>query len=353
MAAILLIEDDPHQRAFAALVLTGGGHTVREAGNGEEGLRMALEQPPELIVCDVVMPTMNGYQLVAAVRERPSIGAVPVILLTSLGERTQVRVGMNAGADDYLPKPFRPPELLEAVASLLRRRKTQYEAIAGSLMEDMDAALAQQRELLASRYESRLLHELNSKWKVDVEAGREIAFDAAVVLVADLFRVVERAGAGQPEADLLKRAHEAARDVLYLFGAAHVLHHGPDIVAVFRADTQGRPNLANPVRAAFGLLAATTSIVGTAAAGLAVALEAGPVSLLRLTDPLHGDAGAAPVPGATLQRAEALRGLAQAQGWQLATSASLAESLPQGTAVPGRRTRAGELQVVELLRSRE
>jgi CheY-like chemotaxis protein len=69
MASVLLIEDDPHQRAFAVLVLKQAGHAVREAADGEEGLQLAREHPPELIVCDVVMPGMNGYQLVAAVRK--------------------------------------------------------------------------------------------------------------------------------------------------------------------------------------------------------------------------------------------------------------------------------------------
>jgi CheY-like chemotaxis protein len=188
---------------------------------------------------------------------------------------------MNAGADDYLPKPFRPAELIEAADALLRRRRTQYEAIAGSLMEDMDAALAHQREQLASRYETQLLQELNSKWKVDVEAGQEIVFDSAIVIVADLFSVLERESAGRPDAaELLQRAHQAASDALYLFGAVHVVPHGQTILAVFRTDTHGRPNLANALRAAFGLQTAVTNVLAAATGGgnaaLAIGLDTGP-----------------------------------------------------------------------------
>jgi DNA-binding response OmpR family regulator len=360
MAVVLLIEDDPHQRAFAALVLKHAGHMVREAADGQQGLQLAREQPPELIVCDVVMPGMNGYQLVAAVRKEPTICTTPIILLTSLSERAQVRVGMNAGADDYLPKPFKPAELVEAADALLRRRRTQYEAIAGSLMEDMDAALAHQREQLASRYETQLLQELNSKWKLDVEAGQEIAFDEAIVIVADLFSVVERESGGRPDAaELLQRAHQAASDALYLFGAVHVVPHGQAILAIFRADANGRPSMANPLRAAFGLQTAVTNVLAAAAGGagtlLAIGMDSGPAGLVRLRDPLHGDAGIAPVPGPTMQRAQALQALARAQGWQLAVTADIARDLPPNLCESGRSAALGQDGVgvgVELLRPR-
>jgi DNA-binding response OmpR family regulator len=360
VAAILLIEDDPHQRAYAAMVLGESGHAVREAPDGQEGLRLALEKPPELIVCDVLMPGMNGYQLVAAVRREPSICTTPVILLTSLSERAQMRTGMNAGADDYLPKPFRPPELIEAVDSLLQRRKTQYEAIAGTLMQDMDAALEHQREVLAAKYETQLLQEINGKWKTDVEAGREIVIDPAVVVVADLFTLVEREGADRPNlADLLKRSHEAASDALYLFGAKHVLHHGHDIVGVFAPDEHGRPNVPSALRGTFALVSATANLLGGDSAWeayqLAIGLSAGPVSLLRLQDPLHGDAGLKAVPGATLQQAQGLRAMAREEGWPTAVPASLVRLLPPGAAFQGRTGwRAGlcDGAVVELLRPR-
>ena len=200
MATVLLVDDDPHQRAFAAMVLADAGHAVHEAADGAEGLRRALGDPPELIVCDVVMPHMNGYQMVAAVRAEPSICTTPVILLTSLAGRAQVRAGMTAGADDYLAKPFQPAELRDAVQALLQRRKAQFDAIAGSLLQDMDAALEQQREVLAARYESQLLEEINSKWKTDVAAGSELAFPKAALVVADLYRAVEREEGG-PVAD--------------------------------------------------------------------------------------------------------------------------------------------------------
>jgi DNA-binding response OmpR family regulator len=358
MAAILLIEDDPHQRALAALVLGSAGHEVREAGNGADGLLLAKSQPPELVVCDVVMPGTNGYQFVAAVRDDPELCTTPVILLTSLSERTQVRVGMAAGADDYLAKPFRPAELLEAVDTLLRRRKAQFDAITGAVKEDYDAALIRQRELLASRYETQLLREINAKWDRQLAEGGEAHYEDAALLAANLFDVISREAASHPEpATLLRRANEAARDALYLFGAAHVLHHGPDLLAIFGPGADGAVPLPNAARAAFALQSATARVLGATTSGqappvLAVGLERGPFSLVRLQDPLHGDGGLLAVPGTTLEHAQALRQAAREQGWWLAASAAVAAAVPAAQATPGRELRLEQpaLQACELLR---
>lgn len=353
MADVLLVEDDPTQRAFAALVLAEAGHDVREATDGAMALRLALERCPELVVCDVVMPGMNGYQFVAALRAEPAICTTPVILLTSLSERAQVRTGMNAGADDYLPKPLNPQELLEAVSALLRRRRAQYDAIAGSVMQDMDAALAHQREQLASRYEQQLLREVNSRWKHDVEPGNALEVENATLVVAGLFTVLAGACGGRADAaDLLRRAHQAASDALYLFGAVHVLHHGDDVVGVFGADTQGRPSLLNPVRATFALQTAVAGLLGLGGLAVPAGLALGPVALVRLHDPLHGDGGMAPVPGPVLHRAQALRALAAAQGWPLAVDAGVAPLVPEGCAQAGRQHRSADGAVVELVRAR-
>ena len=357
MASILLIDDDAHQRSFAAMVLQEAGHQVCEAENGQEGLQAALRQVPDLIVCDVVMPVMNGYQLVGAVRGEPAICTTPVILLTSLAGRAQVRVGMTAGADDYLGKPFQPAELRDAVEALLRRRRAQFDAIAGTVMVDMDAALAHQREVLAARYESQLLQEINSKWKADVAAGGELAFPQAALVVADLFRAVEREEGGPVAAgDLLRRAHQSASDALYLFGATHVLNHGSDILGIFGAEGGEPPNLAQCARAAFALHSAAATALGadTGETGrLSVAIEAGPMSLVRLQDPLHGDAGLTAVPGPTLRRAVLLRRLARAEGWAVAATAPIAQRIGLSVAFQARRVRTREkLEAVELLRAR-
>ena len=123
MADVLLIEDDEAQRFIAGFALKKAGHVVREAPHGPAGLAAARKARPDVIVCDVIMPGMTGYDVLAQVRGDPALAALPVILLTAMSERRDVRQGMSAGADDYLTKPYRPAELCEAIDAVLARRQ--------------------------------------------------------------------------------------------------------------------------------------------------------------------------------------------------------------------------------------
>ena len=123
MAEVLLIEDDEAQRFIAGFALKKAGHAVREAADGAAGIAAAREAHPDVVVCDVVMPGMTGYEVLARLRGDPALANVPVILLTAMSERQHMRQGMSAGADDYLTKPYRPAELCEAIDAVLARRK--------------------------------------------------------------------------------------------------------------------------------------------------------------------------------------------------------------------------------------
>ena len=123
MAEVLLIEDDEAQRFIAGFALKKAGHAVREAADGAAGIAAAREAHPDVVVCDVVMPGMTGYEVLARLRGDPALANVPVILLTAMSERQHIRQGMSAGADDYLTKPYRPAELCEAIDAVLARRK--------------------------------------------------------------------------------------------------------------------------------------------------------------------------------------------------------------------------------------
>jgi DNA-binding NarL/FixJ family response regulator len=123
MEKILVIDDDVRMRRLVTRVLISGGYAVQEARNGREGVAAAGREPPDLVVCDITMPEMNGHRVLQTLRESPATAHLPFIFLTGWGEREDLRTGMNLGADDYLVKPVDPDELLAAVQARLRRKQ--------------------------------------------------------------------------------------------------------------------------------------------------------------------------------------------------------------------------------------
>ena len=121
MKTILLIEDNAFIRENTAELLELAGYAVRTAENGQLGVELALAAPPDLVVCDIMMPVLDGYGVLRRFNETPALGGIPFIFLTAKTERLDRRQGMELGADDYLTKPFDSDELLSAVAGRLRR----------------------------------------------------------------------------------------------------------------------------------------------------------------------------------------------------------------------------------------
>lgn len=118
---IVVIEDEPEMRRNIAQLLKFEGYAVTAAADGEAGLAKVREERPRLVICDVMMPKMDGYAVLQAVRGDPELRAIPFIFLTAKGEKTDQRGGMNLGADDYLTKPVENEDLLAAVAARLER----------------------------------------------------------------------------------------------------------------------------------------------------------------------------------------------------------------------------------------
>ena len=121
MTHILLIEDTEVLRLCTAAILKKASFTVSTAEHGKEGLAIALDTKPDLILCDVRMPHMNGYEVLDNLKQDPSTRTIPFIFLTAKNARQDIRHGMHLGADDYLTKPFNLEELLLRVQNLLRR----------------------------------------------------------------------------------------------------------------------------------------------------------------------------------------------------------------------------------------
>ena len=121
MKTILVIEDQPLMRRNLATILEMEGYDVLVADNGRAGIELAKDELPDLILCDIMMPGVDGYGVLTSLRSHRSTAMIPFIFLTAKGEKTDFRTGMNLGADDYLTKPVAKRDLLAALAARAER----------------------------------------------------------------------------------------------------------------------------------------------------------------------------------------------------------------------------------------
>jgi DNA-binding NarL/FixJ family response regulator len=133
MTKVLIIEDEPQTRENLALTLQMEGYEAVTAANGRIGLETAAREKPDVILCDVSMPELDGHGVLRSLRAAPETANIPFIFLTARGEKQDQRCGMNLGADDYMVKPVEPDDLLAAIqARLLRQRMTADAALRGA-----------------------------------------------------------------------------------------------------------------------------------------------------------------------------------------------------------------------------
>jgi DNA-binding NarL/FixJ family response regulator len=122
---ILVIEDEPEMRRNLLTILKLEKFQAVGAENGRAGIDVARRERPDLIICDVMMPEVDGHGVLRALRDDANTAAVPFIFLTAKGDKVDVRTGMNLGADDYLTKPVAKVDLLAAIAARLKRGSEQ------------------------------------------------------------------------------------------------------------------------------------------------------------------------------------------------------------------------------------
>src|SRR5678816_1108896 len=132
MDRILVIDDDVELCSLVSEYLQSEGFHVDCVHNGESGLERALAGDQVLVVLDVMLPGLNGFDVLRRLRDRSNI---PVLLLTARGEDVDRIVGLEIGADDYLPKPFNPRELVARIRAVLRRTKTAERSASGQPAE--------------------------------------------------------------------------------------------------------------------------------------------------------------------------------------------------------------------------
>jgi DNA-binding response OmpR family regulator len=116
---VLVVDDDPVILRLLEVNFEMEGFAVRTATDGIEGLEVARAEQPDVVVSDVMMPRMNGLELVKGLKDDPSTAAIPVILLSAKAQATDIRAGLDAGADDYVTKPFEPLDLVDRVNKLI------------------------------------------------------------------------------------------------------------------------------------------------------------------------------------------------------------------------------------------
>jgi two-component system cell cycle response regulator len=149
---VLIVDDDEATRDLLSGILTAAGYKVEQADGGGTALAGAAASPPDLILLDVLMPEMSGFQVCRRLKEHPATSAVPVIVVTALGEIRDKETALTSGADDFVSKPVRPDDLRARVSAMLkvRRIRQELDRTLGYILELEAARHAQRRESLAS-----------------------------------------------------------------------------------------------------------------------------------------------------------------------------------------------------------
>ena len=367
MPLIVVIDDDAGTRMLVAQVLKKEGHEVMAAEDGAKGLALIREFKPDLVVSDVQMPQLDGFAVLDRVRGDEALATTPVILLTSLQDRSSMRQGMTTGADDYLTKPFAPQELREAVSAQLNKRLRADAMRAQVVDQAVQLALEEQHQKIGALYEHRMAQALSEQWPDSSSAQAREKFASATVLFADMrdYGLWTQQLSGAELSDIVQQLYSSVGDTVYLFGAHSMQFVGDGMLCVFvdSSDTLSVNHGLRAVRAALGLADATQRIDayvrqrfagrGLPGFSLGVALHSGPVAFASL-DGLIGRTGQATPVGETV--AAALR-LFQSQpplDWAVAASVQ-AVRLVTGAVRTGRRAlvqvpgRGKPMDVVEIV----
>ncbi|HVV56670.1 MAG TPA: response regulator [Mucilaginibacter sp.] len=165
MKTILIIEDNNDIRESTAEILELAGYKVLQADNGKAGVDLAYQHKPELILCDIMMPELDGYGVLYMLNKSTETAAIPFIFLTAKAERIDFRKGMEMGADDYLTKPFDDMELLNAIETRLAKKRKQEEFYNRSLqsLERLSMGTSKGAEELKTMIAGRKIRQIKKK----------------------------------------------------------------------------------------------------------------------------------------------------------------------------------------------
>jgi len=186
MKTILIIEDNNDIRESTAEILGLAGYTVHQAENGKQGVDLAYQHKPDLILCDIMMPELDGYGVLYMLSKNVETASTPFIFLTAKAERVDFRKGMEMGADDYLTKPFDDIELLNAIESRMEKKRRQEEYYSRSLqsIQKLSAGSGQGAAELKSIIAGRKIRQIKKKqvlyYEGDHPQGLYLIIDGAI-----------------------------------------------------------------------------------------------------------------------------------------------------------------------------
>ena len=215
MPKILLIDDDPEILKLCAAALEEDGYTMLTAENGEVGCKMALSESPDLIICDIQMERMDGFETLCQLRESSATSAIPFIFITGADDDSNMRRGMDLGADDYLHKPFRIQQLKAAIEARLRKHEAIRRRAETTLEE------------LRSHISLMLPHELNTP------LNGIIGYADMVVMDIEDLSSEEIVDAGRSIRQSARRL-QALIERFLMFAHIELLHANPEEAATLR-----------------------------------------------------------------------------------------------------------------------
>ncbi|HCT29922.1 MAG TPA: hypothetical protein DIW31_04150 [Bacteroidales bacterium] len=193
---ILLIEDDEFLRDSTGLFLEEEGYDVIAAKNGVEGVEFALEKIPDLILCDIAMPRMSGYEVFKIISENSVTHSIPFIFLTAKTEKEDIRTGMQMGVDDYITKPFDYDELLRAIELRISKREKLMAASKSGFNALLDSTLTgifiyQNESIIFANTKFHKIFGYNKDEKIDNSFFKLIKDESREIVVEKIRRCIK------------------------------------------------------------------------------------------------------------------------------------------------------------------
>ena len=327
-STVLVVDDDESIRDSIIRCLTLEGVHLVSAANGRIGLEIATQIKPDIVISDVNMPEMDGFQLLEAIRNDASLAPTPVMLLTAQGARGSMRLGMTLGADDYLVKPFTDVELVNAVEGLVKKNFRIQDAV-------MAAQTAQEERLRRAYGNSMAGGSSFSKFELAPPAGAvtEQVIQATVLFseIRGFTSLAEKLTTAEI-AEVLTEYFERICEPVLQNGGQYVKLHGDGLMTVFPdgVTTAGVPAARQAVAAALGIVLAARMFRqqlerrfadrGLPSINVGVGLDAGEVAICQLGSLQSREA--TPI-GDAVNTAAMIESSSKRLGWSIVASATV------------------------------